>query len=78
MAHNRSGLPRPKPGGPEVSYESTVAFTKSEKTMNWPKAPGPKGKSLNRTGWPEVKAYAAQDLADDKYLHQRGFKRKRR
>lgn len=36
------------------------------KTKNWPKAPGPKGPRFNKVGFKEVKAYAAQDLADDR------------
>lgn len=35
------------------------------KTTNWPKAPGPKGRRLNKAGFEEVKAGAAQDLGDD-------------
>lgn len=33
--------------------------------MSWPRAPGPKGPRLNKAGFPEVKAYADQDLNDD-------------
>jgi hypothetical protein len=35
------------------------------KTAKWPGAPGKKGPKLNKVGFREVVAYAAQDLGDD-------------
>ena len=35
------------------------------KTPKWPGAPGPKGPRFNKVGFPEIQAYAAQDLNDD-------------
>ena len=56
--------PQPSPGvgsTPQPTYDS-------ETTANWPGAPGPKGAGFNKVGYPEVKAYAKQDLADDKSM----------
>lgn len=56
--------PQPSPGNvgtPQPTYDS-------ETTANWPGAPGPKGTGFNKVGYPEVKAYAKQDLADDKWI----------
>ena len=52
---------RPSPGN-----SGTKAPALTETTAKWPGAPGPKGPSRNTVGFPEVKVYAAQDLADDK------------
>lgn len=54
--------PRPQVGlgstpQPKLPGESTAA---------WPSAPGPKGRPWNAVGYPEVKAWAKKDLADDK------------
>ena len=35
------------------------------KTASWPKAAGPKGPRMNKVGFKEIQAYAAQDLNDD-------------
>ena len=53
---------RPSPGtgsGGKKMYDS-------ETTAGWPGAPGPKGPGFNKVGFPEVKAYAKQDMPDAK------------
>ena len=59
---DRQGLPRPNPGPKGVPHPGMP----KQSTANWPGAPGPKSPPFNKVGFPEVKAYAAQDLGDDK------------
>lgn len=61
MDRSSEQVPRIPPGtrGEKVPPMSPV------KTASWPGAAGPKGPRLNKVGFKEVKAYAAQDLNDD-------------
>jgi len=61
MADRSAPANRPAPG-----VKGTKGAPFPQKTKNWPGAPGPKGPRLNKVGFKEVKAYAAQDLGDDK------------
>lgn len=57
---DRQGLTRPAPGrsGPKQAPIST-------KTANWPGIPGKVSRGMNKVGFKEAKAYAAQRLGDD-------------
>lgn len=46
---------------PKPSQKGKSVPGMAEKTMNWPKAPGPKGKTLNKVGFPSLKAWAVKD-----------------